>query len=328
MRQLPSLTALRAFEAVARTLSFTQAARELGVTQAAVSRQVRQLEERLAVTLVIRAATGNTLTASGEILFDGAYRGFAAMSQAVERISGSAGREILNVSVAPFFSSVWLTPRLMSFYQRHPGIDLRLHHSYLPADHRREAIDLGINWGSGNWPGVKKELVLDGALTPVVAPDLLARSGLETPDRLLALTLFYEFDLADWALWFARAGSALPKAASSFRLNDSHALRRAALDGHGVALFFSGLVAEDLRDGRLVQPFPLAVNTGFDYYLNYADGHELPAKAKSFRRWLLAEGGNLTLELRPLRTSGGKSRTAHRTGRSPPAGSGPMPWPC
>jgi DNA-binding transcriptional LysR family regulator len=290
MARLPSLTALRAFEAVARTLSFTNAARELGVSQAAVSRQIRLLEEGLAVTLVTRGAAGNTLTASGEILFDGTYRGFASIGQAVERIGGSAGREILNVSVAPFFSSVWLTPRLMGFYHRHPGIELRLHHSYQPADHRREGIDLGINWDSGNCPGVKKELVLDGALTPVAAPDLLARLGAPAvPARLLDLTLFYEFDLADWASWFERAGVALPKDAKSFRLNDSHALRRAALDGHGVALFFRGLVEDDLRSGRLVQPFRLAVDTGFDYYLNYADRQELPAKAKAFRRWLLDE---------------------------------------
>ena len=83
--------------------------------------------------------------------------------------------------------------------------------------------------------------------------------------------------------------SALPKEARSFRLNDSHALRRAALDGHGVALFFRGLLEDDLRSGRLVQPFPLGVNSGFDYYLNYADGHELPAKSKAFRRWLLEQ---------------------------------------
>jgi DNA-binding transcriptional LysR family regulator len=292
MRRLPSLTALRAFEAVARTLSFTKAAQELGVTQAAVSRQIRLLEEGLAVTLVTRGATRNTLTGAGEILFDGVYRGFASIGQAVERIGGSGGREILTVSVAPFFSSLWLTPRLMSFYQRHPGIDLRLHHSYQPADHRREGIDLGVNWGSGNWPGVWKELVLDGSLTPVVSPDLLTRIfPLDTPRRLLDLTLFYEFDIADWTLWLGKAGVALPKEARSFRLNDSHALRRAALDGHGVALFFRGLVEDDLRSGRLVQPFPLAVNTGFDYYLNYADGNELPAKAKAFRRWLLDEVG-------------------------------------
>jgi DNA-binding transcriptional LysR family regulator len=292
MRRLPSLTALRAFEAVSRTLSFTKAAQELGVTQTAVSRQIRLLEEALAVTLVTRGATRNALTGAGEILFDGVYRGFASIDQAVERIGGSAGREILTVSVAPFFSSLWLTPRLMAFYQRHPGIDLRLDHSYQPADHRREGIDLGVNWGSGNWPGVKKELVLDGSLTPVMSPDLVARIGpLDTPQQLLDLTLFYEFDLADWALWLAQAGVALPKDAGSFRLNDSHALRRAALDGHGVALFFRGLVEGDLQSGRLVQPFQLAVNTGFDYYLNYADGNELPAKAKAFRRWIFDEVG-------------------------------------
>ncbi len=286
-RRLPSLTALRAFETVARTLSFTKAAQELGVTQAAVSRQVRFLEDALSVKLVTRGAAQNTLSSAGEILFNGVYRAFDEIAHSVERISGSAGREILNVSVAPFFSSLWLTPRLMSFYQRHPGIDLRLHHSYQPADHRREGIDLGVNWGSGNWPGVKKEIVLDGSLTPVLSPGLLARvEPLGAPTRLLGLTLFYEFDMADWALWFERAGVPMPQAVESFRLNDSHALRRAALDGHGVALFFRGLVEEDLRSGRLVQPFALAVNTGFDYYLNYADGHELPAKSKAFRRWI------------------------------------------
>jgi DNA-binding transcriptional LysR family regulator len=272
---------------VARTLSFTKAAQELGVTQAAVSRQVRFLEAGLSVKLVTRGAAKNTLTGAGEILFDGVYRAFEEVVQSVERISGSAGREILNISIAPFFSSLWLTPGLMSFYQHHPGIDLRLHHSYQPADHRREGIGLGVNWGSGNWPGAKKEIVLDGSLTPVLSPGLLARvEPLNAPTQLLGLTLFYEFDMADWALWFERAGVPMPQVVESFRLNDSHALRRAALDGHGVALFFRGLVEEDLQSGRLVQPFALAVNTGFDYYLNYADGHELPAKSKVFRRWI------------------------------------------
>jgi DNA-binding transcriptional LysR family regulator len=289
-RRLPSLTALRCFEAVARTLSFTKAADELGVTQAAVSRQMRLLEEALAVKLVLRGAGRNALTDAGEILFNGLYRAFETMGEAVEQVSGSAGREILNVSVAPYFSARWLTPRLMSFLGAHPEIDLRLHHSYQPADHRREAIDIGINWGSGTWPGVRKEIVLGGALTPVLSPELLARVGsLTEPRQLLALTLLYEFDLRDWQLWFAEAGVVTPSPLRSIRLNDSHALRRAALDGHGVALFFRGLLEDDLKSGRLVQPFGRTVHTGYDYYLNYADGDELPAKSKAFRRWIFEE---------------------------------------
>src|SRR5512135_639890 len=149
-RRLPSLTALRSFEALARTLSFTGAARELGVSQAAVSRQIKALETALAVPLIVRSGAGNTLTDAGEELYSGVHRAFEAIELSVDRIGGSGGREILNVSVAPFFSARWLTPRLISFFRRHPDIDLRLHHAYSPADFRREGIDIGINWGSGS----------------------------------------------------------------------------------------------------------------------------------------------------------------------------------
>src|SRR5215813_13791074 len=225
-RRFPSLSALKAFESVARTLSFTKSARELGVTQAAVSRQVKALEEELAVQLVSRQPKGNSLTDAGEILFSGLHQAFGTIEQSVAKITGSGDREILNVSVAPFFSAVWLTPRLMSFFERHPDIELRLHHSYRPADHKREGIDLGINWGSGDWPGVKVEKVLDGSLTPVVSPE--ARHAPARPSDLVALTLFYEFDFEDWRLWFEEAGVRLNGPVKSLRLNDTHALRRAA----------------------------------------------------------------------------------------------------
>jgi DNA-binding transcriptional LysR family regulator len=295
-RRLPSLSALRAFEAVARTLSFTKAAEELGVTQAAVSRQVKALEEHLAVRLVNRGPGRNALTDSGEILFGGVYRGFHAIEQSVERITGSGAREILNVSVAPFFSARWLTPRLMTFRHRHPDIELRLHHSYHPADHRREGIDIGINWGSIHWPGVRREKVLDGSLTAVMSPALLARRGpLTRPVQMLDLTLLYEFDFKDWQLWFERAGVVPVPQVESLRLSDSHALLRAALDGHGVALFFADLVREDLDSGRLLQPFPVRAHTGYDYFLNYPETLELSSKAKAFRRWIFEE-----VESRPV----------------------------
>src|SRR5262245_35354236 len=231
-RRFPSLSALKAFESVARTLSFTKSARELGVTQAAVSRQVKALEDELAVRLVARRPKGNVLTDAGEILFSGLYQAFGTIEQSVARITGSGAREILNVSVAPFFSARWLTPRLMSFFERHPDIELRLHHSYHPADHKREGIDLGINWGSGDWPGVKIEKVLDGSLTPVMSSE---RHAPTRPTDLVDLTLLYEFDFEDWRLWFEQAGVPLNTPVKSLRLNDTHALSRAALDGHGVA---------------------------------------------------------------------------------------------
>ncbi len=286
---MPSLTALRAFEALGRTLSFTKAAQELGVTQAAVSRQIKALEQALSVTLVARG-TRNRLTDAGEILFAGLYRAFETIEDSVGRITGSGSREILNVSVAPFFSAHWLTPRLMSFYGQHPGIELRLHHSYHPADHKREGIEIGINWGAGNWAGVVKEKVLDGALTVVLSPELARRlAPLTHPAQLMSQLLLYEFDIAHWKAWCEAAGIAWAPDVRSLRLNDSHALRRAALDGHGVALFFTALAQDDIAAGRLVQPFPVSVHVGYDYFLNYAEDAELSRKAKMFRRWILTE---------------------------------------
>lgn len=290
-RHLPSLTALRSFEALARTLSFTRAAQELGVSQAAVSRQMRALETALSVSLMVRGAAGNVLTDAGEELYGGVHRAFQEIEQAVDRISGSRGREILNVSVAPFFSARWLTPRLISFFRRYPEIDLRLHHAYSPADFRREGIDIGINWGAGSWSGAKTDLVLAGDLTPVLSPVLAQRTGpLQRPSQLLKLPLLYEFDLDDWKAWFAVSAIAMP-AVDSLRLNDSHALRRMALDGHGVALLFAELVAEDLGSGRLVQPFPIKVNTGANYYLNYPADIDLPSKSRKFRMWIMEQVG-------------------------------------
>lgn len=308
-RTLPSLSALRTFEAVARTLSFSRAADDLGVTQAAVSRQIKRLEDQLRVALIVREGATNRLTDAGDLLFASVYRALEGMAQTVAEIAGSGDRQILNVSVAPYFSSQWLTPRLMRFLAAHPEIDLRLHHSYHPADHRREAIDIGINWGAGVWPGVEKRKVLDGSLTPVANPTVAARLGGTRPDpaRIAGSRLFFEFDVDHWHAWFAAAGHS-PREIDGQRLSDSHALRRAILDGHGVGLFFAALIDEDLAAGKLVRLSDTCVHTGFDYYLNYSADVELPHKAKLFRRFVLDEAGL------PQRPAGVSAVRAHPPG--------------
>lgn len=289
-RRLPPFAALRAFEAVARHLSFTRAAEELGVTQAAISRQVRALEDELGVVLVDRQPTHNALTAPGLSLFGSLRDSLDRMAESVHAISARPGRAILTISVAPFFSSCWLTPRIMNFIAANPKIDLRLHHAYAPPDYRRDQIDLGINWGGGDWPGVTAERFLDGSLIPVCAPSFVARcGGLNVPSDLIGKPLFYEFRAADWRLWFAAAGVTPPASLPATHLDDSNALRRVALDGHGVALFFRTLVEEDLAIGRLVQPFAIAADTGDHYFVNYPSDRDLSSGAKTFRRWLFAE---------------------------------------
>jgi DNA-binding transcriptional LysR family regulator len=291
-RLLPSLSALRAFEAVARTLSFSRAADDLGVTQAAVSRQVKSLEEQLRVALVVRAAGGNRLTDAGDLLFASVYRALQDIEDTVAEIAGSGDRQILNISVAPYFSAQWLTPRLMRFLAAHPEIDLRLHHSYHPADHRRENIDIGIHWGAGVWPGVDKVKIVDGDLTPVASPAFLARLGADvvSPEEMARQRLFFEFDIDHWRTWFVAAGHPAP-GIDGQRLSDSHALRRAIRDGYGIGLFFAALIEEDVAAGHLVRLSDVTVHTGYDYYLNYSSDVELPRKGKLFRRFVLEEAG-------------------------------------
>ena len=289
-RRLPPFAALRSFEAVARLLSFTRAAEELGITQAAVSRQVRALEQGLGLRLIERHATHNTLSEQGQTLFLALRDGMDRIDEGVRAVSSRSGSTILTVSVAPFFSACWLTPRIMSFVEANPKIDLRLHHSYDPPDYRRDQIDLGINWGDGRWDGVKTERVLDGSLTPVCSRAFFELHLTDAkPADLIRQPLFYEFRQKDWIEWFHAAGLAPTAQPSATRIDDSNALRRIALDGHGVALFFRSLVEEDLSIGGLVQPFDQVVDTGHHYFLNYPSDRELPAGAKHFRRWLLTE---------------------------------------
>lgn len=290
VRHLPPFAALRAFEATARSLSFTHAAEDLGVSQAAVSRQVAKLEHHLGIRLIDRHATSNELTRAGQTLATALRDSLDAIEAALRTISPSPSRDVVTVSVAPFFSAVWLTPRIMRFIDANPGIDLRLHHSYRPPDYRRDHVDLGINWGSGKWPGVTAHRVFDGSLSPVCSPDLCGSlEPFSTPADLLAQPLFYEFHERDWANWFAAAGLDFAERGTPTRIDDTNALRRAALEGHGVALFITALAEEDLAIGRLVQPFDIAVDTGDHYFLNHPSERELPAAAKRFRRWLLSE---------------------------------------
>ena len=291
-RRLPALNALRMFEAVARRASFTQGADELGVTQAAVSRQVKRLEEELGVLLILRQHRAIELTAEGVRLYDVVRRSFEEISALAEDVRSASEGETLNVSVSPYFSSAWLTPRLPGFLRLHPQIDLRLHHSYEPPDYRREAFDLGINWGRGKWAGIVSERVLTGAFVPLLRPGLMARPKRSGPAALLDFTLLYEFSLDHWRAWFAQAGLAMPACVRSLRIDDSHALRQAALDGQGAALFFWGLSRRDVATGKLAQPFAHRLEHGADYHFNHPPRGARKRKVGLFRQWLMREMRN------------------------------------
>ncbi len=290
-QRLPPLTALRAFEAGARHLSFTRAAQDLNVSQAAISHQVRALEEYLGVRLFRRFTRKLVLTDEGRRLYPVVSDAFDQIARAVQDIGDEGAHRMLTVSLTPSFGSRWLVGRLGRFRQDHPEIDLRLHHSLDTADFVTDDVDMAVRWGRGNWTGLTVELLKGDVLAPVCHPDLLrGPKALREPRDLRQHTLLHEDDFDDWTQWLRSAGiedEVEPRRGPV--MNDPSVLIQAALGGQGVALATLAFVAEDLAAGRLVKPFELSLETEFAYYLVYPpDAIEQP-KVRAFRDFLLAE---------------------------------------
>jgi LysR family transcriptional regulator, glycine cleavage system transcriptional activator len=291
-RPLPPLNGLRAFEAAARHLSFTRAAEELNVTQAAVSHQIKKLEERLGIRLFRRLNRALMLTDEAQRLYPATRDAFDQLAVAVEGLKARDTVGPLTVSVLPSLATKWLVPRLSRFQERYPDIDLRITALERLVDLVRDDVDIAIRFGSGKWPGVCADLVLEDRLTPVCSPSLLHR--LAEPDDLVHVTLLHESmepmaNFPDWATWLRAAGISGVDVSRGLRFSHTHILLQAAIDGRGVALGQMALAAADLAAGRLVAPFSLSLPVGYAYYLVYLPGSADRPKIKAFREWVMSE---------------------------------------
>lgn len=285
-----TLVKLRAFEAVGRNLSFNLAATELAVTPTALSHHVRHLEDQLGQQLFDRLHRRIVLTETGQKLLRACTTGLSTLERALDDLARLDHDATLTVSVAPYFSARWLTPRLANFWSAHPDIELRLHHAYQPADFSLDRVDAGIAWGHGRWAGTHAVRVLTGELTPLCSPELRrALPAKPKPRDLARWKLFYEFDAEDWSHWFVAAGTTMPVDARTIRVDDSHALRKIALEGQGIALFFTGLSREDLHSGQLEQPLGITVDPGAAYYLTRPNARPMSRSLALFWDWILDE---------------------------------------
>jgi LysR family transcriptional regulator, glycine cleavage system transcriptional activator len=295
-RRLPSLPALRAFEAAARHLSFTKAAGELSVTPAAVSHQVRTLEEELGVRLFWRTSRAVRLTRAGESLRTGVGEGLGVIADAVDQIRGDDGRRTLTVTSSPSFAAKWLVPRLERYRQLCPDVDVRIDVSERLVDFAREDADIGIRFGSGSYPGLRADRLSDEAVFPVCSPKLLqGEHPLRHPRDLEHHTLIHDEWRAqdgtwpDWRTWLVAAGVEGIDLTRGLRISLYSLGVQAAVEGQGVVLGNTSLVADDLRSGRLVRPFELAIKVPFAYHVvSPRSTAELPL-VRTFREWLLAE---------------------------------------
>jgi LysR family glycine cleavage system transcriptional activator len=297
-RVIPGLTTLRTLEAAGRLLSFTRAANELGVTPAAISHQIREMEDQLGTRLFARTSRSMRLTDAGEILHDAVSEALEIVSRAVNRLKKSEGKPQLRVTTSPSIAAKWLVPRLDRFLELVPDADVRMEVSQFALDFAREKMDIAIRFGNGDYPGLRVDRLFDETIFPVCSPRLLkGKKPLKAPRDLLQHNLIHvDWDAQgatwpNWRMWMLAAGIRDFNEGRGLHFSQTALAVQAAIDGHGVALSESSLVADDLAAGRLVQPFRMAIKgpPRFAYYvispLETAD----EPMVKTFREWVLKE---------------------------------------
>ncbi|MHB2247761.1 transcriptional regulator GcvA [Pseudomonas fitomaticsae] len=288
--RLPSLNGLRAFECAARHLSFTRAAEELNVTQTAISHQIRRLEDELGVRLFMRLKDGLALTEEGNAYLPGIRSAFLELRYSTEKLLESSNNSVLTISTLVSVASKWLLPRLPSFREAHPQIDVRISASTELVDFRKGGIDAAIRYGDGNWPGLRADWLMSDEIFPVCSPRLLTGDKpLKTPADLAHHPLLQVSGLTanDWNDWLHAAGQPPLKAKGS-RLTFDLAMMavQSAIDGQGVCIGRSTYVDDDLRAGRLVAPFDLRLKSDSGFYLVTPHDQAESKKIVAFRGWL------------------------------------------
>ena len=284
MRRLLFLNGIKAFEAAARSGSFSAAGAELNVSAAAVSRMVHLLEQRLGVALFERKANRLAMTAAGRAYQSGLTPIFDALASLTAQVTSPASVRVLTIGVGPTFAMRWLIPRLADFQKEAPDIEVRITTGGAAAPFGDD-WSCGIKLGDGDWPDLVAEPLFSADLLPVCAPRLAAQ--LKRPSDLRGPNLLRVAHAAeDWPLWLKAAGVARVSARGpEFEFYGQ--AQQAAADGLGVAMGIRPYIDDDLAAGRLVTPFALSVPKSMRWYLVYRSFRTEQRDFAAFRRWII-----------------------------------------
>jgi len=301
MNRLPSLTALRTFEAVGRLRSIKVAAQELNVTPAAVTHQLRLLEEELRTEVFVRGGKGLALTVAGEELYRTIAGAFDLIGEATQKIRKRVGTRVLHVDSLPSFASCWLVPRLGSFYEANPGVEVEVNTvsdlgypamlAKIPA-----SVAIRVSPTEPSWPGLVCEKLFHEEMFPVCAPSLLdSAAPLRKPRDLREHTLLIcSRRLEGWPEWLDAASrtdhdAGVIDAHHGQRFDTIQLATTAAVEGMGVVIGRKPLINHYLKDGLLVEPFDLRVPSKAIYWLVSLRTTAEDPLVSAFRQWMAKE---------------------------------------
>ena len=291
--RLPPLGALRVFEAAARYESFSRAATELFVTHGAVSHQMRTLEEELGVPLFERRGKRVTLTHAGRVYADRVREALDQIAQATHQLRAGNRDNRLAISTMPSFAARWLTPHIGTFIEKHPELEVELFSSPALVDFGREEVDVALRMGSGNYPGLYVEKLLDDVFFPICSPSFNDGRLPRTVAEMATMTLLRS-EGEDWTPWFEAAGvPGFVEPRGGLMFQDSSLLLQAALIRPTLA--FNELLA-----GRVVRLFETTTPCPWNYYFVCPHSALQTPKMQAFRAWLLPEIAAFKLKLERL----------------------------
>ena len=284
---IPPLSCLRSFEAVARLGSVTRAAEELHVTHSAISQQLKVLEDIVGVSLFIREGRGLRVSEDGRLYALQIRESLNAIADATRQVQARPQACELVVAVMPSFGRSWLLPRIERFQQRHPHITVRLQASLAVSNLLQESVDVGVRMGRGDWEGLEKSLMFHDEMVVVAAPGFNGGQLPRTPAEIVASTIIFTMD--SWQPWCQAAGLDTDVPRSGLCSNDSNLVLEAVRLGQGIALVRRSLVHDAIMRGELVQLTGYTAPYAYPYWL-VLPGQERPeARRRQFAAWLFEE---------------------------------------
>ena len=294
MRKLPALSAMKVFEVVGQTRSFTRAAERLNLTQSAVSRQVRNLEDQLGEPLLIRHHHHLELTPAGAELLATLQQAFHDVERAVRDIIEKSNHRRLRINVPPTFAKRWLMPRLASLRRALPDIDISISTDLQDTLSERSLLDCAIRFGDGQWPLLQSRLLMTERHIAVCAPGLLGNAATGRAVDLSGLTFLHVLAAADqryltWQHWLDAAGLGETDSRGGLEFDLLDLVIEAACSGLGVAVVDRSMVDRHLAGGQLVQVLDVEIEGHESYWLVTRGHHPEPVHVAAFRVWLLQE---------------------------------------
>ena len=279
-----SYDSLKIFNAVARKQSMTAAAHDLNSSKGSISYQINKLEENLGFALFERNNARLQLTENGRRIWNVSLN---ALKQEIEDIRGS-NTKALCIGALTYFSSRWLSPRLMDFFEKNAGVSLRIEPVNSIADLKTKDVDLAIMWGVGEWKEYESRLLLRLPTVPTANATIAKKVeslGIEAAVRQVPLLGDSSGDTG-WRAWHEAAGLPYLPSKSSLVIPDSNSRVQAVIDGQGIALW-DDLVAPEIKSGQLVKLTDRKLDTSGYYLVFTKDPHA--AQVQVMLDWLLAQ---------------------------------------